>query len=140
MTQFFLPLERRLELAQQARAAGYNCAQAVMAAFPDVHALPPEIARRLTTAMGGGLGMTGSTCGALTALNLLTGMLTAGQPSDKADAYRAYAFLHKEFAARNEGRTLCPQLKSAGTPCNTLIEQGVEIFHNALNHDREAEA
>ena len=129
-----LTLDRRLALARETRSKGYNCAQSVLAAFPDIFMLPQETCLRLGTALGGGLGTTGSTCGVLEAMALAEGMRTSGQPADKVAAYASYRSLHDAFMARH-GDTLCPGLKARKIPCNELIYSGIEMYHNYIESE-----
>jgi len=126
-----MTLEQRLSLAGEVRAAGHNCAQSVLAAFPDVINLPADVTLRLGTALGGGLGLTGSTCGVLVAMALTEGMRTQGSPACKGPAYRAFASLSKEFGAKH-GATLCPELKARNCSCDELIRSGITQYHNHL--------
>ena len=53
---------------------GYNCAQAVFAAFCDVTGLEREYALRLSSSFGGGMGRLREVCGAVTGASLLFGL------------------------------------------------------------------
>lgn len=126
-----LTLDRRIALAREVRAKGYNCAQTVISAFPDIFSLPAETSLRLGAALGGGLGATGSTCGVLVALAVAEGMRTQGLPAEKAAAYKSYHSLHDAFLGEH-GETLCPRLKARGIACNDLIRSGIELYHNYI--------
>lgn len=126
-----LTLEQRLASARETRSKGYNCAQTVLSAFPDIFMLPQDTCLRLGSALGGGLGNTGSTCGVLGAMALAEGMRTQGLPADKAAAYKSYHALHDAFLSIH-GDTLCPRLKARGISCNELISSGIELYHKYI--------
>ena len=126
-----MTIDQRLELAQTVRSQGYNCAQSVMAAFPDVFTLPQEVTLRLGGALGAGMGSTGGVCGVLSAMALAEGMRTQGLPGDKVKAGAGYHKLHDDFLAEH-GATSCPALKALSTPCNDLIAAGIRQYHNYL--------
>ena len=73
-----MTLEERIESARALRAQGYNCAQCVMAVFPEVHGLPQDVALRLSTGLGGGVGGSQNICGVLSSVALLDGSRTQG--------------------------------------------------------------
>ena len=63
----------RIELSQQKRAQGYNCAQAVLCAFADDIGVSEDVLFRLIEAFGGGMGGTQGVCGAVSAAVALAG-------------------------------------------------------------------
>ncbi len=123
-----MTIDERLQLARSVRAQGYNCAQSVMAAFPDIISLPQDVTLRLGGAFGAGMGATGGICGVLSAMAMAEGMRTQGRPADKVTASKNFHALHDEFRAEH-GATLCPDLKALGRPCNELIEEGIRSYH-----------
>ena len=58
--------ERAVDLFRE----GYNCAQAVFAAFCDVTGMDFQTALRLSSSMGGGMGRLREVCGACTGMFL----------------------------------------------------------------------
>ncbi len=111
----------RVELAGELFGQGYNCAQAVLAAFG-----PDEGATRVTclavaTPFGGGLGRMGEVCGAVSGALMVLGLRhggdTVADPQIKDAAYAAA----QEFIARFKQRhqtILCRELLGCdlGTP------------------------
>ncbi len=71
---------------------GFNCSQAVFAALAADLGLEPDLALRIASPFGGGIGRTGQICGAATgglmALGLRHGF---SQTDDKAAKERIYA-------------------------------------------------
>lgn len=62
---------------------GYNCAQAVTAAFAESFGMSQETALRFSEGMGAGMGRLRLTCGAVSAMALLAGLkLSNGKPND----------------------------------------------------------
>ena len=54
---------------------GYNCAQAVAAAFGDLTGLDEKTAARMASCFGGGMGRMREVCGAVSGMLLVAGML-----------------------------------------------------------------
>lgn len=68
--------------------SGYNCAQALFAAFSDKHGLDGALAKKLTAGMGSGMRI-GEICGAAAGAALLIGLCEgSGDPDDKEAAKR----------------------------------------------------
>lgn len=63
--------EKALELFRE----GYNCAQAVFAAFCDVMDIDVETALKISSSFGGGMGRMREVCGAVTGMFMVAGML-----------------------------------------------------------------
>lgn len=63
---------------------GCNCAQAVFAAFADELGLDEELAKKIATGLGGGVGRMREVCGAVSAAALVIGMRLG---PDKMKAY-----------------------------------------------------
>lgn len=131
-----MTLENRIESAFELRAKGYNCAQCVVCAFPDIIELPQLKALQLSCGLGGGVGGMQQTCGVVSAMAMLEGNLFPGEPTDKAAVYKSVRLLAEEFAATTPcGSTICATLKGeSGIPCNQLIKSGIEIFHRHLEN------
>ena len=129
-----MTLEERMQAASQVRAKGYNCAQTMLAAFPDILTLPADISLRLGTALGGGIGLTGNICGVVSGMAVLEGMRTDGSPAAKAATYKSVNALHARFAGEH-GATLCPDLKARKIPCNDLIQSGIRIYYEHLREN-----
>ena len=68
--------EERTERAQQLFGEGYNCAQSVVAAWADVYGVPEDVALRISSSFGGGIGRMRLTCGAASGLFMLAGLET----------------------------------------------------------------
>ncbi len=128
-----MTLEERIESARALRAQGYNCAQCVMAVFPEVHGLPQDVALRLSTGLGGGVGGSQNICGVLSSVALLDGSRTQGAPADKRAVYGNVSGVVRDFEQRY-GTCICRELKAPGQTvgCNELIEAGIRMYDDFL--------
>lgn len=125
------------ELAAYYHPHGYNCAQAVLCSFSDELDIPVDLLFRMSEAFGGGMGGTGETCGAVTAMYLLSGLRNSMGPKErtKAKTYKEVRELGSFFRDKN-GSLICRELKGenpTGKPlrsCAGCIEDAVEIAEN----------
>ncbi len=109
--------------ACQLFAEGRNCAQAVFAAFCDVTGLDEELALRLSSSFGGGMGRMREVCGACSAMFMVAGILY-GYSSEDDDAakgahYKRIQLLAGEFKKEHETiicRELLKGLSVTSTP------------------------
>jgi C_GCAxxG_C_C family probable redox protein len=92
---------------------GLSCSQAVLSTFSAERGLDTELAIKVATGFGGGMGRQGHTCGAVTGAIMVIGLdlgsTSAGDEQSKEDTYRAV----KEFMARFEeecGSSVCKEL------------------------------
>jgi len=104
-----------MRLVDEARAlfAGpYNCAQAVLAPFAERYGLPQEAAFKIATPFGGGMGDSGSICGAVSGAVMAIGLARGTAVGDKVQKDACYA-LASDFLARfqaQHGDLTCPVL------------------------------
>jgi len=131
---------------------GFNCAQAVFAAFAADLGLEPDAALRIASPFGGGIGRTGQTCGAVTGALMALGLKHGfTQTDDKTAKERLYART-REFLARfraSQGATTCRELlgHDIGAPegyqairerglftsfCPRLVAAAVEIVEQMI--------
>ena len=105
----------------EARAAelflsGAVCAQAVFCAFCDLHGLDYEIAARLSSSMGGGVGRMREVCGAFSgaamAAGLLYGFTVPPAQGEKSDHYKRIQELGAAFSER-WGSIVCRDILAA---------------------------
>lgn len=92
---------------------GLNCSQAVLAQYAEAGGLDQELAMRIASGFGGGMGGLGETCGAVTGAVMAIGLVTAGpEPRDPADKMRTSALVRAfldEFRRRH-GTCTCRAL------------------------------
>jgi C_GCAxxG_C_C family probable redox protein len=91
---------------------GYNCAQSVLSQFAERYGLDHEVALRVATPFGGGIGHSGQLCGAVTgalmAIGLAQGTTSADKPQKEVCYASVRAFLER-FEAKH-GSITCPAL------------------------------
>ena len=100
----------RVQKAGELFTGGCNCAQAVFAAFADEFGLDEELAKRLATGLGGGVGRMREVCGAVSAAAMVIGMRLG---PDKTKAYPAVQDFCAKFREKC-GSIICRDLL-AGT-------------------------
>ena len=101
------------EKAAELFVNGSSCSQAVVVAFCDVTGLTPELAAKLSSSFGGGMGRMRETCGAVSGMLLAAGLLwgydTPGDDEAKAAHYRLVQKLAGKFRERN-GSIICREI------------------------------
>ena len=92
---------------------GFNCTQAVVAAFAEEFGLDETMAYRVAAAFGGGIGHLGEACGAVTGavivIGLKYGMTKVDGVQSNKEAYKKVQQLVEQFRSRN-GSHLCREL------------------------------
>lgn len=103
----------KANLAREYFLSGYNCAQAVFAAFSEELGLEAELAKRIACGFGAGISCRGETCGAVSGAIMLIGLKYGNsQKEDQAAKSEIYA-LSQEFIRRFEalnGTVKCKEL------------------------------
>ncbi|MFA5561651.1 MAG: C-GCAxxG-C-C family protein [Eubacteriales bacterium] len=100
----------------QARALferGYNCAQAVFAAFCELTGLPAEAAVKMAAPFGGGMGRLREVCGAVSGMLLAAGCLYGyTDPADEQGKAAHYALVQSLVLAFRQahGTLQCSEL------------------------------
>ena len=97
--------EERVKKAEGLFKGGCNCAQAVFAAFADEFGLDEELAKRLATGLGGGVGRMREVCGAVSAAAMVIGMRLG---PDKMKAYPVIQDFCAKFKEKC-GSIICPR-------------------------------
>ena len=97
---------------------GYNCSQAVFLAFEDKFNMERDVALKLSSSFGGGMGRLREVCGAVSGMFLVAGVLYGyDDPKDydkKTEHYARIQQLAKEFETQN-GSIICRELLGLGT-------------------------
>lgn len=129
-----MTLEQRIDIANDYRSKGYNCAQCVAMAFSDILNLSEETIARLAIGFGGGFGGQGEICGVVSAMTMIEGFRSAGAPNDKKSVYPAIRNISDKFRIANDS-IICRELRQVAPPkpCDELIRKGVELLHNHIN-------
>lgn len=146
--------EERIQRAVELFKSGYNCSQAVVAAYADLYGFTEAQAFRMAASFGGGIGRMRQTCGAACGLFLLAGLETgAVDGADQAGKSRNYEVvqaLAEQFRQEN-GSIICADLlglnKQAPTPhepeartpeyykkrpCAMMVESAARLFAQFL--------
>jgi C_GCAxxG_C_C family probable redox protein len=141
-----------MERALSAFDEGFNCSQSVLSAFAPELGLDREMALRVATAFGGGMGHRGDTCGAVTgafmAIGLKHGRVRAEDSETRDLAYSLVNEFVKEFEARHgsvvcrellgfdlstpEGERLAEELWPDGMPCREFVRDAAAILKELL--------
>ncbi len=79
---------------------GYNCAQSVFAAFHDELGIEQDMALKIASSFGGGMGRLREVCGALTGLFMAAGLKYGYRDSDDLDGKTSQYQLVQDFAQR----------------------------------------
>ena len=102
-------VERAVELFVE----GYNCAQAVAAAFGDLTGLDEKNAAKMASCFGGGMGRMREVCGAVSGMLMVAGLLygydTPGDDVSKKVHYQLVQHLAGEFR-REAGSIICREI------------------------------
>ena len=110
--------------AKELFLSGYNCAQAVFAAFGDLTGVDESLAISLSSSFGGGMGRMREVCGAVSGMFMAAGVLYGADSlsvNGKAAHYERIRELADAFRAEN-GSIVCRELlglpagESGGAP------------------------
>lgn len=137
---------------------GYNCGQAVLAAFAPRFGLSEEQAMRIAAAFGGGMGRQRMTCGTVQALAVLSGLAYGNTtPTDKARMARSFDCikdLTEQFKAQ-WGSAVCGEIlglkgfckaegpahqqvvpdEYRGKPCALKVRLAAQLFEQSLRQE-----
>lgn len=143
----------RREKAEQLFLEGYNCSQAVLLAFEDLHGLDRKTAAKLSSSFGGGMARLREVCGSVSGMFLTAGLLYGyDDPEAKEEKAKHYDRIQKlaaDFTAEN-GSIICrellgltekkqpptPEARTAEyykkRPCKTLVGIAAELLDNYI--------
>lgn len=102
----------RAEKAKAYFLQGYACSQAVALAFSDVCKVDEDTLSKMTLPFGGGLGRLRLTCGAVSGMATVVGLVFASEensPENKKQTYAIVQELCRRFQAEN-GSLICNDL------------------------------
>ena len=102
-------VERAVELFVE----GYNCAQAVAAAFGDLTGLDEKTAAKMASCFGGGMGRMREVCGAVSGMLMVAGHLYGYDGPDEGGAKMAHYTLVQELAGKfreQAGSIVCREI------------------------------
>ena len=106
-------LEKRTEQALTYFNDGYNCSQAVFMAYSDLYNMDKELAAKISSSFGGGMGRLREVCGAVTGMFMVLGLhYPATDVKDKAAKTNNYAAVQRTAAEFKQemGSFICADL------------------------------
>ena len=115
----------RIERAKEYFLQGYACSQAVVLAFADVMNMSEETLAKIALPFGGGLGRLRLTCGAVSGMAMVIGVVFSSaenSPLNKKEVYAITQELCGKFQAET-GSLICGELLNA---MNVPIQVGGE--------------
>ena len=111
---------------------GYNCSQSVVLAFCDDLNLDKELALKLSSSFGGGMGRLREVCGAVSGMFMIAGLLKGySNPTDKKAKDAHYALiqaLSEEFKAVHSTYICKDLLRVAGKQSPVSEERTPEYY------------
>ncbi len=78
-------MSQRSDKAVELFKSGYNCSQAVFAAYADIFGMDSETALRVSAGLGGGVGRSREVCGTVTGATMIIGMKYGATDGDDAE-------------------------------------------------------
>lgn len=145
--------ESRVEYARRLFESGCNCAQSVFVAYADLLGMDIEMALKMSSAMGGGIGRMREVCGTVSAMAMLAGLKEGNaDPEDEEAKEHIYALVRHMSALFKEqqGTIICRELLGiegmeesakpsrrtpefyASRPCGRIIACAAEIIEDVL--------
>ena len=130
----------RAEKAKEFFEKGYACSQAVALAFSDVMNVDEATICKIMLPFGGGLGRLRLTCGAVSGMFIVLGLLEGNTDNKNVEAKMAHYVKVRELANRfkekNGGTIICRELcASRQKNCATLVSDCAEITYDWINKD-----
>ncbi len=120
--------ETRKEKAMRLFKEGYNCSQAVFAAYADKYGIEEDMALKLSASFGGGMGRMREVCGAVSGMFLVAGLETGTADgkdvAGKKANYDMVQALAEEYRKEN-GSIICKELLGL-VPMKKEKEQSAE--------------
>lgn len=107
---------------------GYNCAQSVLYAFSRESGLPEEIALKISSGLGAGMGRKGEVCGAVAGGIMVLGMRHGWVANNDRTAKETTYFKTRELMSRfaeKHGSCICRELLNG---CDLTTEEGQRYF------------
>lgn len=108
----------RVERAKEYFLQGYNCSQAVSLAFADIVNMDEETLLKISLPFGGGFGRMRLTCGAVSGMGMIVGLLfarTEHSVENKKEVYALVQELCTKFKVEY-GSLVCGELLSGKVP------------------------
>ena len=140
-------MEDKIQKAVELFKSGYNCSQAVVAAFADMYGFTEEQALKMSASFGGGIGRMRETCGAACGIFMLAGLEKGTIIPEDRDGKAANYALVQELAAEFKhrmGSINCGELLEERTsqyyakrPCVKTVEEAARIWIEYLQKEHK---
>lgn len=146
-------MEKKSECAVRLFKEGYNCSQAVIGAFCEELGMELNVALKLSSSFGGGMGRLREVCGAVSSMFMIAGLKYGyTDPKDrqaKQKHYELIQMLSQRFKEKN-GSIICRELLGLNIkhdrpepeertreyykkrPCSELVRLAAEIMEEVL--------
>ena len=120
------------QIAEENFLKGYNCTQAVVLAFSDLHGMEEKTAAKLSSSFGGGMGRLREVCGAVSGMFLVAGMLYGyDDPKDYQGKKEHYKRI-QQLAQEQKKDAPAPKLRTDDyykkRPCPKLVRMAAEFM------------
>ena len=106
-------IQERMQRAEALFMQGFNCSQAVVAAFADLYGYTEKQALAMSAGLGAGIGRMRMSCGAFNGMALLAGLdcgsVTPGDREGKSHCYQVVQQLAARFREEH-GSLICAEL------------------------------
>ncbi len=145
------------EIAKMYFKEGYNCSQSVFMAFSEEYNMDLDMALKISSSFGAGMGRLREVCGAVTGMFMVAGMIYGyADPNDhtaKTEHYKRIQYLAKEFDDKNHS-IICrellgldkgkdspvPELRTTEyyekRPCIELVGMAADIMEKYIEEHR----
>ena len=127
-------MSQRTDKAVELFKNGFNCSQAVFAAFAGEFGMDEETALKVSAGLGGGVGRSREVCGAVSGAAMLVGFkygaITGDDAEAKANCYAVVQEIIAEFKKTNPS-IVCRELLALneGDNTNPTPEARTEIYY-----------
>lgn len=122
-------MKTKREIGMEFFKQGYNCSQAVVLTFAEDFGVEPEMAKRIASGFGGGMGRMREVCGAVSGMVLIAGLMNGmTMPKDakaKKENYDLVQEMENQFREQN-GSIICHELLGLGTDKPTVRAEAME--------------
>ena len=121
----------RVEKAEELFKSGYNCSQSVIGAFCDDLGLDFNTTMKLSEGFGGGIGRMRLTCGAVSGMVMVTGMMLSRGEKDgdtRMEVYGKVQELAEKFKEMN-GSIVCAELLGENTNTNPKPDARTDAYY-----------
>ena len=105
---------------------GFNCCQSVLLAYCQEFSLDSQVASRLSTGFGGGMGRMAGVCGAVTGAFMVLGLKYGKMKAEDNESREKTYMLVKEFAGKFKARNdsiICKDILE----CDISTRQGLRM-------------